>query len=126
MIVPTLLILIVGIGPLDFSKAQQNLLLVQCTRFGDSLETPAAWTACVQDSDCVLGRNICGFPMGLNAGHVADQDQLNQCVGPRIACPMIYLDPNNYRAACQAGQCQAVSKDGSGLSPLGSSRAQPE
>ncbi|MEM6903666.1 MAG: hypothetical protein AAF556_10565 [Pseudomonadota bacterium] len=83
----------------------------QCTRFGDSLETPAAWTTCVQDSDCVLGRNICGFPMGLNAGHVADQDQLNQCVGPRIACPMIYLDPNNYRAACQAGQCQAAPKD---------------
>lgn len=59
----------------------------------------------------MLGRNICGFPMGLNTGHVADQDQLNQCVGPRIACPMIYRDPNNYRAACQAGQCQAVSKD---------------
>ncbi len=93
-----------------------SALLMMITGTVDAADDPCGsyndvWTACAQDSDCIIGATGCGSAYSgvYNKAHVAAANGYAACIAPRINCLM--LDPAHDPSepvVCDRGRCGFV------------------
>ena len=63
------------------------------------------WQLCAADSDCVVAKNVCGFPASYNGKHVEAIQARNKCMGPMVSCARPLENPKPSEAYCKEGSC---------------------
>jgi hypothetical protein len=69
-----------------------------------------AWQACTQDSDCVVGQNMCGFPAAYNQTALTAVEKYNTCMGPMISCAVPPQEPFTGSVICQNSLCRIIEE----------------
>lgn len=68
------------------------------------------WQACTQDSECVVGQNMCGFPTAYNQTALEAVEEYNKCMGPMISCAVPPQESFTGGVVCKDSVCQIADK----------------
>lgn len=68
------------------------------------------WTACENNSDCVIHDDICGGWIAYNSKFLKSVDAYNKCMQPAVKCAPYYNGPKkeDLTAKCIDKKCKSV------------------